>query len=142
MREAGISDWDWPEMLAETGDWQALLIAETEGRPLGFLQIIDPAREPSDYWGACGPGFRALDIWSGAAEDLGKGFGSEMMQQAFSRCFADPDVNAVLVDPLPTNTRSHAFYQRLGFTFLEQRRLGGDDCFVFELTRAAWRLGD
>ena len=27
-----------------------MLIAEVDGRPIGFLQIIDPAREETQYW--------------------------------------------------------------------------------------------
>jgi aminoglycoside 6'-N-acetyltransferase len=57
------------------------------------------------------------------------------MELALLRCFSDPAVTAVLVDPLETNTRSHRFYERLGFEFVERRRFGYDDCFVYRLTR-------
>jgi aminoglycoside 6'-N-acetyltransferase len=44
----------------------------------------------------------------------------------------------VLIDPLASNTRAHRFYERLGFEFVERRRFGADDCFVYRLPRAAW----
>ena len=59
-----------------------------------------------------------------------------MMALALERCFAPPEVRAVLLDPLAGNTRSHKFYERLGFRFVEQRSFGLDDCFVYRLERA------
>lgn len=61
-----------------------------------------------------------------------------MMRAALARCFADPDVTAVLVDPLAGNIRAHRFYRRLGFEFVERRRFGQDDCFVFRLGRSRY----
>jgi RimJ/RimL family protein N-acetyltransferase len=74
------------------------------GRPIGFVQIIDPAREESHYWGDCEPNLRAIDIWIGEADCLNKGYGTQMMRLAIERCFADPSVTAILIDPLASNT--------------------------------------
>lgn len=57
--------------------------------PIGFIQIIDPAREDSHYWGDCPTGLRAIDIWIGEEAYLGQGFGTDMMRLAIDRCFAD-----------------------------------------------------
>lgn len=128
-------DWQWEVELDHTPDWREQLIAEMDGRPIGFIQIIDPAREESHYWGAVPPDLRAIDIWIGEETDLGKGYGTQMMQLAITRCFADPSVQAILVDPLASNTRAHRFYERLGFRFVEFQRLGEDDCSVYRLNR-------
>lgn len=131
-------DWGWEAELAKNPDWREQLIAELNGRPIGFIQIIDPALEDSHYWGDAPPNLRAVDIWIGAAEDLGKGYGTEMMRLALERCFATPEVEAVLIDPLESNRRSHRFYERLGFRFVERRSFGLDDCFVYRLDRDAF----
>jgi aminoglycoside 6'-N-acetyltransferase len=132
-------DWDWETELRRSPPWREQLVAEVDGRPVGFLQIIDPAREETHYWGdpaALGPdGLRALDVWIGEADDLGRGIGTEMMRLALERCFADPSVSAVLLDPLASNTRAHRFYERLGFRAVEHRRFGADDCVVYRLDR-------
>ncbi|WOD39940.1 GNAT family N-acetyltransferase [Nodosilinea sp. E11] len=127
---AGIDDWGWDVELARTPAWREQLIAELDGRPIGFIQIIDPDQEDSHYWGDVADHLRAIDIWIGEPTELGKGYGTTMMRLALARCFADPQVTAVLIDPLTSNTRAHRFYQRLGFTFLEHRRFGDDDCSV------------
>ncbi|MCG6133503.1 MAG: acetyltransferase [Nostoc sp. LLA-1] len=131
-------DWGWEVELSRFPDWREQLIAEIDGRPVGFIQIIDPAREDSHYWGDVGANLRAIDIWIGEEVDLGKGYGTQMMRLALTRCFGDPLVIAVLVDPLASNTRAHRFYERLGFTFIEYRRFGDDECIVYRVNRADW----
>ena len=132
-------DWDWDSELNRTPAWREQSIAELAGRPIGFLQIIDPAREDSHYWGHdIAPNLRAIDLWIGEATDLGKGYGTQMMQLAIARCFADPTVAALLVDPLASNARAHRFYERLGFRFVERRQFGADNCCIYRLNRADW----
>jgi aminoglycoside 6'-N-acetyltransferase len=129
-------DWGWETELKRSLDWRQSLIAEIDGRPIGFLEIIDPAQDDSHYWGDVPAGLRAIDLWIGEERDLGKGYGTEMMRLALERCFADLVVSAVLVDPLADNVPAHRFYKRLGFRFVERRRFNLDDCFVYRLTRA------
>jgi aminoglycoside 6'-N-acetyltransferase len=131
-------DWNWEVELDRRPDWREQLIAEDAGRPIAFVQIIDPAREESRYWGDAPPNLRAIDIWIGEASDLGRGYGTEIMNLALARCFAAPDVTAVLIDPLASNTLALRFYERLGFTFVARRQFGPDDCFVYQLTREDW----
>lgn len=132
-------DWDWAAELAREPDWREQLIAEFGGRPVGIVQIIDPAREETHYWGDAPAGRRALDIWIGEAADLGRGYGTAMMRAVLARCFAAPEVEAVWVDPLAANVRAHRFYERFGFRCVGPRRFGDDDCLVYELRRAEWR---
>lgn len=129
-------DWCWETELATNPPWREQLIAEVDGRLVGFLQIIDPAEEETHYWGDVPPNLRAIDIWIGEASDLNRGYGTVMMRQAIARCFAPPEVTAILIDPLASNTAAHRFYQRLGFRYVERRRFGEDDCFVYRLERA------
>ena len=129
-------DWQWETELGREVDWREQLIAERDGRPLGFVEIIDPSREEGRYWGDVPPNLRAIDIWIGEEADLGKGYGTAIMQLALARCFSAPSVSAVLIDPLASNVRAHRFYERLGFRFVERRRFGKDECFVYRLDRS------
>lgn len=129
-------DWGWEVELGRSPDWRDQLIAEIGSRPIGFVQIIDPALEESHYWGDVPLGLRAIDIWIGEEADLGRGYGTEMMRLALGRCFNDPSVSAVLIDPLSSNVRAHRFYEQLGFRFIERRCFGEDECFVYRLDRA------
>ncbi|MCH6257238.1 acetyltransferase [Puniceicoccaceae bacterium K14] len=128
-------DWEWEKELSRSPVWREQLIAEFDGRAIGFIQIIDPAKEESHYWGEVAANLRAIDIWIGEEADLGKGYGTEMMKQAIGRCFAQKSVEAILVDPLAENVAAHHFYERLGFRFLEYRKFGEDDTKVYRLLR-------
>jgi aminoglycoside 6'-N-acetyltransferase len=137
--DVAFGDHDWQDELSKQSDVFQYYIAELDGRPLGGMLIIDPHLEPSHYWGEIEPNLRAVDIWIGASADLGKGYGETMMRLAFQLCFADPNVKAIVIDPLASNTRAHKFYQRLGFKAEHRQTFGEDDCLVHRLTRQDWR---
>ena len=132
-------DAHWEEELLPRSDGTEFFIAEVEIFPIGAMQIINPATEVSHYWGAVASNLRAIDIWIGEESYIGQGYGSQMMKHAIDKCFSDPDVAAILIDPLSNNIRSHRFYKRLGFVFVERRQFDEtSDCFVFRLEREKW----
>jgi len=135
----GNGDWRWETELSKSPScWREQLIADVHGKPIGYLEIADPALDESHYWGPTEPGYRAIDLWIGEPEYLGKGYGTRMMELALARCFADPSVHAVIIDPLASNARAIRFYERLGFEFMTRRRFGKDDCSVYQLTRSRY----
>lgn len=135
-------DWreeDWRQEIAASPPWRAILIAEEGGRPVGVIVDIDPESEETHYWGDCGPGLRAFDIWIGDAEDRGRGVGTEMMRLAAARVFDDPGVAAIVIDPLVSNARAIRFYRRFGFEDVGERLFGDDLCLVMRLERARFQ---
>ena len=128
-------DWSWEVELLQNPIWREQLIAELDGRPIGFIQIIDPYLEESHYWGEVEKNKRAIDIWIGEETDLNKGYGTVMMELAIQRCFHNQEVDGILIDPLKSNTKAHRFYERLGFEFVCERQFDESDCFVYELKR-------
>jgi aminoglycoside 6'-N-acetyltransferase len=139
--EKAFESASWPDEIAANSDVSCYYIAELDGRPIGAMQVIDPHREPTHYWGEIEPGLRAIDIWIGDPRDRNAGHGSAMMRAVVDRCFADADVAAIVIDPLNSNTDAHRSYRRLGFTPVGRRRFGDDDCLVCRLDRADWRKG-
>jgi aminoglycoside 6'-N-acetyltransferase len=128
-------DWNWEAELARYPEWREQLVAELNGEPIGFIQIIDPYFEETHYWKNVEQNKRAIDIWIGEERNLNKGYGTKMMELAIERCFKDPQVNGILIDPLKSNTKAHRFYERLGFEFVEEREFNDVVCFVYELKR-------
>ena len=135
-KEAEEGPSDWRDELAFYAQCGEVLIAELDGQSIGVLQIIDPHRDPSQYWGGMEAGYRAIDIWIGEADRLGQGHGTAMMRQALARCFAAAEVKAVLIDPLESNADAIRFYRRMGFREVGPRRFDEDDCLVLRFDRA------
>lgn len=129
------ADWGWEKELHRHPDWREQLIAEVDGRPIGFVQIIDPEREETQYWGCVDAGHRAIDIWIGEPGARNRGYGTQMMERAIERCFGDPSVHTILLDPLASNTAANRFYERLGFEFVARRDFCGAQCSVYRLRR-------
>ncbi|GAA0613319.1 GNAT family N-acetyltransferase [Brevundimonas kwangchunensis] len=130
---------DWPEELAERSPVSFYDIAEVDGRAIGVMQVCDPHLEPTHYWGEIEPGLQAMDIWIGPPDALNRGYGTQMMTLAIDRAFADPSVEAIVIDPLNTNTEAHRFYHRLGFHDVGRQLFNDeDDCLVMRLDRAVW----
>jgi aminoglycoside 6'-N-acetyltransferase len=134
----GDDDWQWEQALRAPHASREPFIAESNGRPIGFVEILNPSLDPERYWGDAPAGLRAIDIWIGEPDAVGRGHGSAMMRQALGRCFAAPEVTAVMVDPLAGNIDAHRFYARLGFRPVERRRFGDDDTLVMRLERHEW----
>ena len=130
-------DWIWEIELSRNPVWREQLVAELEDRAIGFIQIIDPYKEETKYWGTVGRHKRAIDIWIGEETDLNKGYGTKMMELVIKRCFYESDINGILIDPLKTNLKAHRFYKRLGFEFIKEREFDGNTCLVFELKKQA-----
>jgi len=128
----------WSEEIAASDDTSCYYIAELDGRPIGAMQVIDPHLEATRYWGEIEPNLRAVDIWIGDDRDRNAGHGRTMMSAVIDRCFADPAVTAIIIDPLNSNTEAHRFYRRLGFRVVGRRVFGDDDCLVHRLERADW----
>jgi len=129
---------DYALEIKTNADWQSVWIGEINGRSIGVIFCIDPAREVSRYWGEIGLGCRALDIWIGRQQDLGCGYGTQMMQQALKLCFSTSSAHTVIIDPLQSNIKAIRFYKRLGFTFVENRTFGVDECAVYHIERTDW----
>lgn len=128
-------DEEWRAEIEAAPGWRRILIAEEEGRPVGVVVDIDPAREETHYWGSCGPGLRAFDTWIGGAKDRGRGLGAAMMAGALRIAFADPAVKAVIIDPLLSNRRAIRFYERCGFRAVEERWFDEVHCLVMAFDR-------
>jgi aminoglycoside 6'-N-acetyltransferase len=116
------NDWNWEyELPRKDLPWRYQLFAEdveASNKPIGFVQIIDPLEEESHYWGTdWEPNLRAIDIWIGEEDYLNRGYGTQLMKQVLAHpfVFGHPNVTSVLIDPLASNTKSHRFYERLGF---------------------------
>ena len=146
---SSFDDWNWQVELDRKPSWRKQWIAEVVGVddeermqppiPIGCVQVIDPAIEETHYWGMdCPPYLRAIDIWIGEEDYLGKGYGTQIMTLVLDDCFAQREVEAVILDPLASNIKAQRFYERLGFRNVGLRKFGPDECVIQRLERRDW----
>ncbi len=135
--------WNWEEELGAPSPGRRQIIAELDGRPLGFIQLLDLNHDVSGYWEHLErpAGHASIDIWIGEVEDLNKGYGREMMRQTIADLFADPAIHTILIDPQIDNEGAIRFYRRLGFQFIEEREIWDEDVLVHALTRQTYEKG-
>ena len=132
----GAEWYDWSAELVRDVPWRELLIAEEDGRPIGFVQLTDASEEESHYWGDIEPGTWAIDIWIGSPDDRGRGLGAEAVTLALRCVFDQHGAAMVVIDPAVDNRRAIAFYERLGFERVGVREFGDDECLVMRLLRS------
>ena len=128
-------NYNWEKELNRKPHWREQLVAELDGEAIGFVEIIDPYEDDSHRWGNVTPKLRAIQVWIGESYNLNRGYGTEIMQMAMARCFRHPDVHALLVDPLVSNKKAQRFYGRLGFKFVETKKINNESCYVLKLKR-------
>jgi aminoglycoside 6'-N-acetyltransferase len=132
----GAEWYDWRAEFIRDVPWREFLIAEEDGRPIGFLQLVDARHEETHYWGDVEPGTWAVDIWIGSPGDRGRGLGAVAMKLALDRAFDLLGAETVVIDPAVDNRRAIAFYERLGFERVGVREFGADECLVMQLSRS------
>lgn len=132
------SDWQWETEVGREAPGRRQLIAELNARPIGYVEILRCALDEEQYWGAAPDTWAAIDIWLGDASDIGHGYGTRILQMAIQMCFKDDGIDVIVLDPLATNIRARRFYEKNGFEFVEERRIGVDDCAIYRLTRERW----
>lgn len=133
-----LSDWQWESEVGRLLPWRKQLIAELNGRPIGYVEILRCSLDEEQYWGSVPETWMAIDIWLGDREDIGKGFGTLVLQRALEMCFEDHLIETVVVDPIETNARARRFYEKNGFVFVEKRTFGNDHCAVYRISRSEW----
>ena len=137
IREAVGYDWDWSSELTQRRFWVQQYITCYNEKPIGFFQVINTGHDPDNYWKSLADiKTAAIDIWIGEERFLGKGIGTFMMQYAIERCFADPEIVRILLDPLKTNIRARRFYERIGFEFYSEMKLDGEVCSIYQYLRS------
>lgn len=131
-------EWNWEIELNRNPEWREQLVAELNDVAIGFIQIIDPYKEETNYWEIKEKNKRAIDIWIGEEKNLNKGYGTKIMHLVIEKCFSNTNVDGILVDPLKSNTKAHNFYKKLGFEFKEERKFDNTLCYVYELKKPSY----
>ncbi|MGB3503171.1 MAG: GNAT family N-acetyltransferase [Mesorhizobium sp.] len=118
--------WDDPdtEIAAIAGHMDSVsvepLIAELDGRPIGYAQWYDPHLEDDHPYGDQPFGTLGIDLSIGEADMLGQGHGSALLR-ALADELIEEGAPRLVIDPHPDNRRAIRAYEKAGFRHFDTR---------------------
>ncbi len=108
-------------------------IALLNAAPIGLLQIANPQSLKDFPMEVLTSNLRIINACIPDWQNHNIGCGTQMMKFAISHCFANPEVNGILVAPRANNLKAQQFVEHLGFNFVEYQRFGQDERCVYYL---------
>ena len=112
-----VSEWWDSEETADDDarDFKAY-IAYLGDEPIAYVQSY-LAIDAGDGWWADqhDPTVIGMDLFIGDEENVGRGYGVELVRQFVDHVFADPTITRIQIDPSPDNLRAIRCYERVGF---------------------------
>ena len=133
--------WMWEISEYFTEPWFEAYKVDLAGRPIAYLQCIDPRGAPPEliapfsFLRDAPVGTRALDFCIGEVDCLGRGYCAQIVVQFVKRVIARPDVWRLIVDPDPPNERAIRCYARAGFRRTEIVQTPDGPSLIMELIR-------
>ncbi|MCD6659277.1 MAG: acetyltransferase [Lentimicrobium sp.] len=111
---------EWLEEITENIDaeWVKYFIAET-GKPIGFLQYYETDKAPEGEWSAEPAGTVGIDYLIADKENLGKGYGSEIIRLLIELIKTTGKYKYIIADPVPQNQASARVLEKNGFAIKE-----------------------
>ena len=88
---------------------------QLSGRPVGYLQCYDPAKDSSRTLPLERRATRGIDLFIGEPALLGEGHGARFLRLMADSLLARPNVKRVLGDPDPQNSASLRAFEKAGF---------------------------
>ena len=98
---------------------------QLHGRPVGYLQCYDPAKDSGRTFPLERRATRGIDLFIGEPAYVGQGHGAAFLRLAAERLLAQPNVRRVIGDPEPANERSRRAFAKAGFRDNGERTVPG-----------------
>lgn len=91
-------------------------IIENAEVPIGYIQSYDAIKVGGGWWENEPAGTFGIDLMIGSVQNLGKGFGSEIIKQFIAELkLKEPHMTSIIIDPEPKNIRAIKAYEKVGF---------------------------
>jgi uncharacterized cupin superfamily protein/RimJ/RimL family protein N-acetyltransferase len=90
-------------------------IASLKGSPFAYVQAYNAATIGEGWWPDARPGTWGIDQFLANETDLGKGFGTQLVQQFCKFVFQAHAAKTIITDPTPKNARAIRCYEKAGF---------------------------
>lgn len=93
-------------------------IVEYKNKPIGYIQNYNANLVGDGWWPGEPKGTWGVDQFIGEEDLIGKGLGSLFVQEFSDQMLNSSQVNRVITDPAPQNSKAIRAYEKAGFTKL------------------------
>jgi hypothetical protein len=114
-----------------------VLLGSHDGRAAFLTELYDPAHHELASVYDVRPGDLGMHLLVAPPTEPRHGFTRAVMRTALDRCFADPTVTRVVVEPDVRNTKIHALNAAVGFTAEREVTLSDKRALLSFCTRDA-----
>ncbi len=114
---------------------------DLDGRPIGYAQDHDPARD-GDAWVAeegVGPGTRCIELLIGEPDAINRKYGRDAIRALATRLFAEPGVERLVAAPHPDNWPAIIAFKRAGFRERGRRQFASGPVMALTAAKAVWK---
>ncbi len=122
------AQWDGEKSLEEVenkyrdklnSDWQSAYIVSKNEQRFGYIQSYRATKAGADWWPGELPTTVGIDQFIGDASLLSRGLGTAMVREFSDWLLSQHDIEKVITDPSPNNTRAIRCYENAGFSKVE-----------------------
>lgn len=113
-------------------------VIEMDDEPIGYIVCCDLyayrtiCPNPKGVFTHEDPGTFCLDLFIADANNLNKGFGTEIVKKFSQKILKDFGAKKILIDPDATNQRAVRCYEKAGFEVIEYVNDGVTDCCIMQ----------
>jgi len=108
------------------GDSSAFpFIIMLDGKEIGFIQYYHLTENDKEIFGEEVESTVGFDIFIGAEDYIGKGYGTEVVRKFAEKLLAPAGVGRVITDPFTDNKGAIRCYEKAGFSFVKTAK---DNC--------------
>lgn len=115
--------------------WLNAFIVYLDNGPIGYMQCYDVCNVGNGWWLDQPEGTWGIDQFIGEPDCIGKGYGTQMIQEFVAILFKDQKITRVIADPKPHNTRAIRVYERVGFKNIGLRQTPDGIVTLMEITK-------
>lgn len=113
----------------------APFVIVVDAKPIGYIQYYEAQKVGGGWWPEATEGTFGIDQFIGEADLIGRGLGTEIIRRFLDQLFSNRNVEEVITDPDPQNTRAIRAYEKAGFKTLNTIQTPDGKALLMKVTR-------
>lgn len=108
-------------------------------KPIGFIQYYHATQVGDGWWPNEKEGTVGLDQFIGEEACINQGLGTQMITLFTQKLFSMPNIQKIIIDVDPNNSRAIKCYENAGFKFVELMETPDGIAYLYSLIKSSGR---